>query len=310
MPLSFWLLTVFLGLPLLALEAADGSYERVSLTVNGLKRSYLIHVPNGIGSTPAPLVLMLHGAGGSAEGAAKNYGWLSKADQEGFIVVFPEALPLDPSQPAQFKTNPTLWNDGSKRGRIDPHDDIAYLREVVQDVARHHAIDRQRIFCTGHSNGASMCFLAGIEMSDVFAAIAPVAGHLWNQDPHPKKTLSLLFIVGGADPLNPIDGGLGRSLWSHKANNPKPPMIDSVNPWLKLIGVNESQKRVEKKDDLLITRYGPNPVGQEVVYIIVEGQGHEWPGGQSGLPEAIMGKNKTSFSATNAIWDFFKQNKL
>lgn len=285
-----------------SIEAAGD--ETHSLTVNGQKRSYRIHVPSA--STPMPLVLMLHGAGGTAERAARHCGWIAKSDQESFIVVFPEALPANPSKPSHFGTNPNLWDDGAHR--THPTDDIAFLRSLIQDVMQHHNVDPKRIYCTGFSNGASMSFYAGIELSDLLAAIAPVSGHLWIKSPQPKRQISLMLIAGSQDPLNPLLGGKAFNPWL-KRNTVKPPMIESVNIWLKLLGISESQKTIQKSSDTLITRYGPNPKGLEVIYIIIEGQGHEWPGSPRVHPEFLTGKNQTTFNATDAIWNFFKTQK-
>src|SRR5687768_13445528 len=68
----------------------------------GVDRRYLLHVPADLDpARPAPLVMMLHGAGGSAEVAARGYGWRDKADREGFVAVFPEGTRADlPPAPA------------------------------------------------------------------------------------------------------------------------------------------------------------------------------------------------------------------
>jgi polyhydroxybutyrate depolymerase len=286
----------------------DSHEEEVSLIVDGLKRTYLIHVPGTDTKKEFPLVLMLHGAGGSADHVAQRYGWREKADKESFIVVFPQALPIDPYKAPRFATNPNIWNDGSNRTRQEQHDDIAYLRAVIQDVVKKNSIDQDAIFCTGFSNGASMCFLAGVELSDIISAIAPVAGHLWLKKPKPKRLISMMLITGSEDPLNPLNGGPSKSLWGN-ANAEKPPMIDSVNAWLRFLGIPDTQKKETKDGDVLTTLYGPNAKGLEVVYVVIDGQGHEWPGSERTLPKVITGNNDTTFNATDAIWNFFKEQK-
>ena len=61
------------------------------------------------------MVIMLHGGGGTGRAAATETGWAVKADQAGFLAVFPEALARDPAKPSSFAGNPQLWNDGSDR---------------------------------------------------------------------------------------------------------------------------------------------------------------------------------------------------
>lgn len=205
----------------------------------GIQRSYLLHVPSSYQGKAVPLVIFLHGAGGNSEGAARHNGWLEKADQEGFIAVFPQGAPLDPKREGHFFTNPNIWNDGLHRSTI-PVDDIAYLRKVIGDVTQSYKIDPKKIYLTGFSNGASMTFRAGIEMSDLLAAIAPVSGHLWLKDPKPRKKLSMMLITGDADPLNPLNGGLAENPWTWSTVN-KPPMIDSVLTWLKVLNLDPSK---------------------------------------------------------------------
>ena len=83
-----------------------------------------------------------------------------------------------------------------------------------------------------------MSFRVGVEMADRVAAIAPVAGHLCIQDPKPARPLSMLYIIGLEDPLNPFDGGPTRSPWG--ALRQRPPVMDSILTWVRLAGVIET----------------------------------------------------------------------
>lgn len=273
----------------------------------GIQRSYLLHVPSSYQGKAVPLVIFLHGAGGNSEGAARHNGWLEKADQEGFIAVFPQGAPLDPKREGHFFTNPNIWNDGLHRSTI-PVDDIAYLRKVIGDVTQSYKIDPKKIYLTGFSNGASMTFRAGIEMSDLLAAIAPVSGHLWLKDPKPRKKLSMMLITGDADPLNPLNGGLAENPWTWSTVN-KPPMIDSVLTWLKVLNLDPSKKRVVERNGVTYTTYGPNDQGKEVIFIVIKGQGHIWPCGVNWMPERYVGKPQDTLNATETIWNFFTQVK-
>ncbi len=287
------------------LNALPPQEQHVVLELQGMSRKYLIHVPHSYKGEEIPLVLFLHGAGGNSEGAAKKYGWTRKADEESFIVVFPEATPLDLTKPSHFRTNPNVWNSGLPHVKKSV-DDIAYLRKVIEDVSKRYKVDPRRVYMTGFSSGASMTFRAGIELSDILTAIAPVSGHLMVEHPKPKRTMSMMLIVGDADPLNPIDGGPAKNPWTPHLVN-KPPMIASVLDWLKLLNIAPTQKTVEKKGGVTFTRYGPNGKGQEVEYIVVAGQGHEWPGGERALPEKLTGKEMNTLNATDTIWQFFKR---
>ena len=187
-----------------------GTYEQ-NLNVDGFQRSYLVHVPPGYDSSVAmPAVIMLHGGGGNAENTIKQTGWAAKSDSSGFIAVFPNALPPNPSRRSSFVFNPQLWNDGSDRFYPEhtERNDVSYLLALVSDLKQHLKIDERRVYLTGFSNGASMTFLAAAELPDLFAAIAPVAGACWIEPDFSKISMSMLYLTGTADPLNPIDGGI------------------------------------------------------------------------------------------------------
>src|SRR5438093_13438402 len=162
--------------------------HRVFIPHGGLRRSYLLHVPTRTGSLP--LVMMLHGAGGSADFAAEETGWSQLADSEGFAVVYPEGLAARRDKTAKFLTNPQEWNDGSGRGR---QDDVGFLTAVIDDLG--DLIDPSRVYVTGFSNGAGMVFRLAAERTDRLAAIAPVAGHCWVADPKPSRSVPTFYLV-------------------------------------------------------------------------------------------------------------------
>ena len=66
-------------------------------------------------------------------------------------------------------------------------DDICFLRELVRYIQderskdQNFAIDLERIYSTGMSNGGIMTNRIGRKMSDIVAAIVPVAGPLMNE---------------------------------------------------------------------------------------------------------------------------------
>lgn len=96
------LLATFATLPLLAVvwsrtkaassEELPPQHSRLQITTPGGSREFVIHVPAACDkSLPSPLVLMLHGFGGTALNAAKETGWSAKADEHAFIIAYPEA---------------------------------------------------------------------------------------------------------------------------------------------------------------------------------------------------------------------------
>jgi para-nitrobenzyl esterase len=291
-----------------ALPPGDHSLR---LQVGGRERHYLVHVPPGYnGQTPVPVVMMLHGGGGTSEAAAIETQWSAKADQAAFLVVFPDALPPDPAKRSSFGRNPQLWNDGSERFYAGQNevDDVGFLSAVLDDLSVRFAVDAQRLFVTGFSNGASMAFRFGAEASTRVAAIAPVAGACWLDPLVLPRPLPMLYITGTADPLNPLAGGVPRlaSGRSDKVRGkPKPPVHDSILKWARAAGCPEAPASTSAAGGIHTETYGPGRDGAEVVCLSVDDLGHTWAGGKSLLPESMVGKRSDKIRATDVIWDFF-----
>jgi polyhydroxybutyrate depolymerase len=257
--------------------------RRVLVTHGGLDRSYLLHVPPTAG--PVPVVMMLHGAGGSAEFAADETGWSELADREGFAVVYPEGVPARPGKVPKFLTNPQEWTDGSGRGG---RDDVGFLTSVLDDVAGRTAIDPRRVYVTGFSNGAGMAFRLAAEHADRVAAIGPVAGHCWLHGPRPSRPVPTIYMVGDADPLVPLYGGTARTPWGTVRD--RPAVKDTLEQWGKAIG---------------------RPFGSDHFPVwLIRGHGHHWPGGKALLGERLGGPASGEVDATGEFWRFFRDYTL
>lgn len=287
-------------------SVAAGEYR--PLSVGDEARRYYLHLPADLPADPAPLVLVLHGAGGTGEQAVVNYGWQAKADEAGFVVAGPEALPVRPDRRAGFLLNPNVWNDGSGRGpaTTQARDDVAYIATVIAEIAALHAIDQERIFVTGFSNGASMTQRFGAERSDLIAAIAPYAGAFWPPDEGLQRGLPVLYLTGDVDPLNPIEGGEISLPWGNSST--KPPVRASLDTWADWLGCapGTTPARGPVAAVSLLRWSGCRGDGA-LTYLEVAGVGHHWSGfGDSGLPERWVGPYiETGFDVTEYIWRFF-----
>ena len=147
-------------------------------------RQVTVHVPAQL-TKPAPLVLVLHGFPGNGP-MAMGYGFDDLVDTDGFVGVYPDGI--DGS-----------WNAGGCCGDAmdDKTNDVAFLTSVVKTVEARTEIDPKRVYATGFSNGAMMSYRLGCD-TDLFAAIAPIAGDVESACDHPVAA-SVLHVHGLED---------------------------------------------------------------------------------------------------------------
>lgn len=285
----------------------------VQLTFDGLARRYIVHVPPGYdGKNALPVVIMFHGGGGKARGAMSETGWSAKADRENFLAVYPEGVARDPARHASFARNPQTWNDGSTRMALAAVqkniDDVGFVNAMLDDLSTRLRVDPRRLYATGFSNGASMAFRTGRELAARLAAIAPVAGSDWLDQPAPARPIPLLYITGTQDPLNPIDGGpihIGA-----KSAGTKPPVREFIEKWVRMLGCAPQPHVIYDRDGVRGAAYRDCRDHAEVVFYTVAGMGHFWPGGMSHLPERVIGQSSDAINATDVIWEFFRKHPM
>ncbi len=275
-----------------------GDHSR-SLKVGALERSYLLHVPPGYDARkPSPVVLAFHGATMNAAMMVHFSGLSQKADAANFIVVYPNGT-------GWGKTLLT-WNAGGMV--LNLNDDVAFVRDLLDDLAKIVRVDADRVYACGMSNGAMMCYRLAAELSDRIAAVAPVAGTMCVGDCKPARAVPIIHFHGSADTLVPPDGP-----------NQKLPLVIKFQPleatikaWVKLNGCDERPQVAElpnrAADMLPVTRksYNDGKDGAEVVLYLIDGGGHSWPG--MNTTPAFLGKTTMNISANDLMWEFFQKH--
>ena len=284
--------------------------HRLSLTSVGYLWDYWLCVPPDPGPDRLmPAVLILHGAGGSGESYFLSAGWKEKAEREGFIAIAPDGLPARPDRTPNFLLNPRLWNSGQLETRSPRSsvDDVQFIKDLLVAVERIVNIDMHRVYLTGHSNGAGMTFRLATQMSEWFAAIAPVASHCWIGDPKPSHPLPTLYMIGLEDPLVPFEGGESWLPWGGKRTTP--PVEATLRTWQRALGCQASQKTLRDDSVARVLEYPSCSRNVEFQVWLIKGQGHGWPGGEQQLPGLLMGPSRKEVRATEVIWDFFRKHR-
>jgi polyhydroxybutyrate depolymerase len=282
-----------------------------TLPVGAQERHYLAYLPFNWWAErdTLPVVLMLHGSGGTARWTLTETSWDHTAEAEKFLLILPEGSRVDFHQPPGFLHNPQVWNDGSPRGQLahPAADDVAFLATVLDDVEHRFPVDRRRVYVTGFSNGAGMTFRLGADLSPRLTAIAPVAGLCPLPNPRPQKPLPTLYLIGTADPLIPLNGGDVVSPWSGQIEH-RPPVADTLRRWARGLDCPEKPVQNSVEDGVRRAVYGPGREGVELLAYFIEGLGHHWPGGQGQLRPRLAGPPSHRIRANALIWDFFRKH--
>lgn len=277
----------------------------VDLRHDGEKRRYALYVPPGLDtSKPAVLVLAFHGGGGHAEFMADDarYGLLSKAREAGFVVAFPNGHSRLP------RGRLATWNAGGCCGdaRDRNSDDVGFSRAVVADVSRQVAIDRQRVFATGMSNGAMMAYRLACEAADLVRAVAAVAGTEAVTTCRPARPVPVLHIHARNDTHVLFDGGAGPDAFRDASKVMDFVSVpETVKRWVGRNACQTQPERTLERPGAWCERYRGCRDGATVQLCVTAAGGHSWPGA-----EAVRhGKENASqaLDASEAIWTFFSE---
>ena len=181
-----------IGLILLPLLLVRAQPEPQTFFIGGQERQYYLYLPDGI-SDDAPLVFVLHGYSGDALGIMNYSGMNQVADDNGFAVCYPQGLSDD--------WDYNFWNVGYDWHEYETVDDVEFLTELAEYLRGEYDLSRDHVFSTGMSNGGDMSYLLACEASEIFRAIAPVAGCImtWLFEPCSPSNPMPVFEIHGTD---------------------------------------------------------------------------------------------------------------
>jgi poly(3-hydroxybutyrate) depolymerase len=159
--------------------------QKVIFESSGLRRAYYVFVPASVlPGKPAPLLVLLHGSGGTGTDMMRY--WTQLAQVQGLILAAPNSK------------DGTYW-------RLK-EDGPGFIRDAVESVAAAHPVDRQRVYLFGQSGGAVYALMLGMLESEYFAAVAVHAGS-WREPANydvlkvAQRKIPVAIFVGDSDPF-------------------------------------------------------------------------------------------------------------
>lgn len=248
---------------------ANAETSAREIVVAGATRSYLVHVPpTWDRARPIPVLFVFHGAGSDAESMVRATGFDALAAASPMLVVYPRA----PERTKRYEVDPPA-------GRASA--DVLLVDAILARLRERFPVDARRVWATGFSNGAALCYRLAAERPQVVAAIAPVAGYLPNlvRDA-PIVPVPLLHVHGSAD---------GRVA----APGPEAGPRSAVATWARWNGAGSppSADTLPGTGSLVVRRTaftGATP-RSDTALLLVEGEGHVWSGGPGGaISRAIL----------------------
>lgn len=133
-----------------------GAEALENMTVNGLTRSMLVHVPQELPENAA-LVIACHGMNQDANWHKSNSAWTQVADTAKFVVVFPNGVDKG-------------WDLGGSK-------DTDFMIKIIDEMESRYGISRNRVYLTGFSMGGMFTYFCANRIPDYFAAFCPVSGY-------------------------------------------------------------------------------------------------------------------------------------
>lgn len=289
-----------IGAAVLALGLISGCATRSTglsehaITIAEREATYRLYVPTDAHPREQlPLLVALHRFTEDADTMARMTGFDELAEREGFAVVYPDG--------------PGRRFDFSAGGR----DDAALVLGVIDDVRAQQAIDDDRVYLTGASNGGFMTFALACTHPERFAAIAPVMAVMpraLDEESAIGTPMPTLIVYGTTDRIVPMDQ-------ARIAGFRVRTMEQTIDYWrarngCEGEGVDTRIRDSDTRDGTRTLRTVFSPEGDSgapvVVYKVLRG-GHTWPGGDEPGPAFIVGRTSRDFSASEAIWAFFER---
>ncbi|MEZ5246080.1 MAG: PHB depolymerase family esterase [Acidimicrobiales bacterium] len=285
------------------------------LEAGGAEHDVRLYVPSTYdGTSELPLVMDFHGFGSNGRQQAALTGYEELAEDEGFVVVHPTAVPASGDEQRRNSWETVELDDPAK-------DDIAFTEELIDLLVEDYCVDATRVYATGMSGGGLFTSQLVCEMSDRLAAAVSVAAISYPESCDPVRPVPFIAIHGTDDPTVPFDGDLTGTRFEGEAFTQllfSEPMPEQFGRFAVAMGCNPEGERVQESTDIATTTYRGCDDDVPLVFYEVIGGGHAWPSSPLAEPDspvvaqltALQGYTTFEINATTDAWAFFEQHAL
>ncbi|MEY2424080.1 MAG: polyhydroxybutyrate depolymerase [Acidimicrobiaceae bacterium] len=252
----------------------------------GQARTFQLYVPKAYdGTGPVPVVFNFHGYGSNAVQQMAYGNFKPLADRDDFLIVAPDGQ----GESRHFN----LTGEGNLQ------DDVAMVGALLDHLESTFCVDAKRVYSTGMSDGGAMTSVLACRESDRFAAFGAVAVIVFRPGCGGSNPVAITGFMGTADPVVPFDGGQVRCCGGATVGSAP----DAMAGWAEHDGCATAFNDERLGSEVRKRTWTGCQAGGEVVFYIIDGGGHTWPGS---IAIDSLGLTTKQIDASATIWDFFK----
>jgi polyhydroxybutyrate depolymerase len=213
------------------------------------------------------------------------------ADEHDFVIVAPDG-------------QGTADRHFNLTGEAGKQNDLQMVIALLDHVEATFCVDTNRVYSTGMSDGGAMTSVLACVASNRFAAFGAVAVILFVPACNAqKRPIAITAFSGTADPVVPFNGGKVKCCGGAQLGAAPTAMAD----WAAHDGCDKTFTDTSLGTEVTRRRWSNCKNGAAVVFYIIVGGGHTWPGSIA-IPR--LGKTTKQIDASNTIWDFFASHPL
>ncbi len=255
-----------------------------------MTRRYLVQIPpTHRPERKAPLLIMLHGSGGTPEQyARRKLGISEMAALNAWVAVFPQGSQKHPEEDGYQWRHGLCVAEGAEKG-----DEVGFFRALLDQLEKDLLVDTRRIYVMGFSSGGHMTQVLGSELGDRLAAIVSIAGmsicQLDGKEEEriapPKEPMNALMFFGKTDPGLPIEGGPTTKSDGKMSTGSLEAM---TKIWTDAAQCGKPDKKGKDTDGAITIDYQCDKTGKHVLSVILNKYGSE-------IPKKVGRKKSMSF---------------